>query len=311
MRALRVHGPTDSGRALLCEDPGSGERFTVPIDDRLRAAVRGEGAMIGQLEFDGESQLSPKEIQARIRSGATVEEVAVLAGTSPQRVDRFAYPVLLERSTMAERARLAHPTVDGITGTATVAEAVAATLAARGSDGTVDWDAHKQDGSWVLIAAWSAGRSRNRAEWTFQPGPSGGTLTARNDAAADMVDPALRIMRPLRELKAVGAPEPLPSGRADAAQPTEPAVRRPHRETHESGDSRPARSAAPLTDPRQRTETPSRSSAEPVLSPAAPAGPAGASPTAASPTPAGTRHSRRPAMPSWEDVLLGTRSRES
>ena len=39
MRALRVVGVTEDG-AVVLEDPGRRERYTVPADEQLRAAAR-------------------------------------------------------------------------------------------------------------------------------------------------------------------------------------------------------------------------------------------------------------------------------
>src|SRR4051794_33006071 len=114
MRALRVvgfDGVGDNGVVIL-EDLGSRERFTVPADERLRAAARGDILRLGQMSTDLESQLRPREIQARIRAGASVEQVAQAAGVPNDRIERFAYPVLLERSRYAELAQLAHPVRD-------------------------------------------------------------------------------------------------------------------------------------------------------------------------------------------------------
>ena len=202
MRALRILGLADgvpgASRNLVLEDAVTGEQFSARCDDRLLAAVRGDSAGPGQPEMDAHSQLRPKEIQARIRAGATVEQLAALAGTNASRVERFAYPVLLERASMAERAMKARPTIDGITAGSSVADTVAAILASRGHDGDTVWDAYRDDDGWVLALTWSAGRSENRATWLFHPGPAGGTLSARDDAAAEIVDPALRVLRPLR-----------------------------------------------------------------------------------------------------------------
>jgi hypothetical protein len=206
MRALRVLGLDDGGQDgtgtnLVCEDPGTGEQFSVPCDDRLRAGARGDLSRLGQLEIEMESQLRPRDIQAKIRAGATVEQVAALAGSAVTKVERFAYPVLQERISVAERARKARPIIDGIPAGASVQDTVAATLAARGHDGVVGWDAFKDEQGWVLTLTWSAGRSENRAHWLFHPGPDGGTLSARDDAAVEIVDPALRAPRPLRPVR--------------------------------------------------------------------------------------------------------------
>jgi len=106
MRALRVVGITEGGGELsvVLEDPTRQERFTVPADEQLRAAARGDLTRLGQIAIELESQLRPREIQARIRAGASVDQVAAAAGGPSQKIERFAYPVLLERSRTAELA---------------------------------------------------------------------------------------------------------------------------------------------------------------------------------------------------------------
>ena len=165
MRALRVLGLAEDGENLVCEDGTSGELFTLPADERLRAATRGDLSRLGQLQIELEPQLRPREIQARIRAGATIAQVATAANTSVGRIERYAYPVLLERSTTAEKARLAHPMVDGNPTRKNLEELVLATLADRGQDGNVQWDAYRDDDGWVVAVRWQAGRSENSAHW--------------------------------------------------------------------------------------------------------------------------------------------------
>src|SRR5690606_17972505 len=104
MRALRVVGITEGGGefSVVLEDPIRHERFTVPADGRVRAAARGGLPRLVQSSIELASQLRPREIQARIRAGASVEQVAAAAGVPLQKIERFAYPVLLERSRTAE-----------------------------------------------------------------------------------------------------------------------------------------------------------------------------------------------------------------
>ena len=59
--------------------------FRVPIDERLTAAMRHDHSRPGQLEIALESQLTPREIQTRIRAGHSVDEVSLAAGISPLR----------------------------------------------------------------------------------------------------------------------------------------------------------------------------------------------------------------------------------
>src|ERR1044071_333198 len=109
MRALRIVGLEDDGRTVILEDPTRGERFQLPADERLRAAARGDVTRLGQIEIELESQMRPREIQTRIRAGESVEQVAEAAGIPAHKVERFAYPVLLERSRTADLAQRAHP----------------------------------------------------------------------------------------------------------------------------------------------------------------------------------------------------------
>src|SRR5580765_4404073 len=197
MRALRVVGIAEDG-AVVLEDSDRSERFTVPADEQLRAAARGDLTRTGQIAIELESQLRPREIQARIRAGASVEQVAAAAGVPPQKIERFAYPVLLERSRTAELAQRAHPMLPDGPDHRVLGEVIAHTFGLRGLEYTsAEWDSWKgEDGRWVVTLSWRAGRSDNRAHWTFHPGAHGGTVAALDEHASDLVEglPA----RPLR-----------------------------------------------------------------------------------------------------------------
>src|SRR5881296_1767144 len=146
MRPLRIVGLEDDGRTVIVEDPARGERFQLPADERLRAAARGDITRLGQIEIELESQMRPREIQARIRAGESVEQVASGAGISAQRVERYAYPVLLERSRTAELAQSAHPVREDGPDVQTLGEVVAYGFGVRGHDyGQATWDSWKGD----------------------------------------------------------------------------------------------------------------------------------------------------------------------
>lgn len=200
MRALRVVGIADDG-AVILEDSARRERFTVPADEQLRAAARGDVARFGQIAIEVESQLRPREIQARIRAGASVEQVAAAAGVPVPKIERFAYPVLLERTRTAELAQAAHPIREDGPDLRTLLETVAHTFGLRGQDHTdAAWDSWKgEDGKWVVALSWHSGHSAIRAHWTFQPGAHGGTVTALDQHAIDLVEG-----RPQQPLRPVG-----------------------------------------------------------------------------------------------------------
>jgi hypothetical protein len=200
MRSLRVVGITEDG-AVVLEDSARRERYTVPADEQLRAAARGDLTRLGQIAIELESQLRPREIQARIRAGASVDQVASAAGVPVQKIERFAYPVLLERARTAELARSAHPVREDGPDLRTLEETVAHTFGVRGLDhADADWDSWKgEDGKWVVALGWRSGKSDMRAHWTFQPGAHGGTVTALDDHARDLVEG-----RPQQPLRPVG-----------------------------------------------------------------------------------------------------------
>jgi hypothetical protein len=208
MRALRIVGLEDDGKTVVCEDPARGERFTLPVDERLRAAARGDITRLGQIATELESQMRPREIQTRIRAGESVEQVAAAAGLPEHRVERFAYPVLLERSRTAELAQRAHPIREDGPDVQTLGEVVSHAFSTRGQDYAVaNWDSWRgEDGKWVVELSWMAGRSENSAHWSFHPGAHGGTVTALDDHALDLLDPSsnrpLRTVRPVTELAA-------------------------------------------------------------------------------------------------------------
>jgi len=203
MRALRVVGITEGGGELsvVLEDSARQERFTVPADEQLRAAARGDLTRLGQIAIELESQLRPREIQARIRAGASVDQVAAAAGVPSQKIERFAYPVLLERSRTAEVAQRAHPMRADGPDNRVLADVVAHTFGLRGQEYlSAEWDSWKgDDGRWVVALSWRAGRSDNRALWAFQPGAHGGTVTAIDEHAHDLVEGL-----PARPLRTVG-----------------------------------------------------------------------------------------------------------
>lgn len=254
MRELTLIGLDVDGHHIICEGGDPADKFLIRVDDRLRAAVRGERPRPeNRSDSEVRGVLRPRDIQARIRAGASVEEVAEASGMDLHKVARFANPVLLERQRAAELATAAHPVLADGPAVATLMETVAEALSARGQGAeATTWDAWRtDDGRWTIRMGWQAGLSENVAHFRFTPGAHGGTVTAIDEAASELIDPEFE--RPLRPV----APLPqLPF--EDAALPAPPA---------------PA--AGPEPGPR---------------------------PTAAS------RGKRKPAIPAWEDVLLGVRS---
>ncbi|PZG16833.1 DUF3071 domain-containing protein, partial [Spongiactinospora gelatinilytica] len=146
MQELRLVAVSEDGTYLVLATAGRGTRFTLPVDDRLRAAVRGNFSRLGQYEIEVESPLRPKEIQARIRAGETAEEIAATAGIPVERVRWFEGPVLQEREYMAQQAQRVAVRLPGESSPGpTLGELVAERLTRRGVPADeIDWDSAKR-----------------------------------------------------------------------------------------------------------------------------------------------------------------------
>ncbi|MEX3504732.1 septation protein SepH [Corynebacterium sp. LK2510] len=148
--------------------------------------------------------LRPKDIQTRIRAGATVDELAEEMGVDPARLEAYAHPVLLERGQISEAAKQSHPLREDGPAKLTLFEILATAFAARGhSVSAATWDATREPGdSWTVHVRWQTGLSENEALWSFkQSMGSAATTEARNAVAADLTDPDF--VQPVRSLTAV------------------------------------------------------------------------------------------------------------
>ncbi len=172
MQELRFVAVSEDGRYAVLAVPGRSARFTLPIDERLRAVALGQTSRLTQYEIEVESPLRPKEIQARIRAGETVEEIADAAGISVERVRWFEAPILAERAYAADQAQLASVRRQGdATPGPRLGEIVTERLKVFGADPEdAQWDAKKLgDGSWQVQLTFISGGRLHTAEWMFDP----------------------------------------------------------------------------------------------------------------------------------------------
>ena len=172
MQELRFVAVSEDGQYAVLGVPGRSARFTLPIDERLRAVALGQTSRLAQYEIEVESPLRPKEIQARIRAGETVEEIADAAGIAVERVRWFEGPVLAERAYMSDQAQLASVRRQGdATPGPRLGEIVAERMKAFGAEPEdAQWDAKKRgDGSWLVQLTFITGGRLHAAEWIFDP----------------------------------------------------------------------------------------------------------------------------------------------
>ncbi len=203
MADLRLVGVTDDGGQLILQREDGGQEH-LAVDDRLRSVLRRPAAEATQTQLDLESRLSPREIQARIRSGQSMDEVAAEAGISVERVERFAGPILHEREYIAQEAAKVSVRRDDHGAVMLLGELVGQRLEQRGvpRDG-MHWDAwRRDDGGWEVRLDYLAGGNERSAEWVYDPARR--TMTADDDEARWLLEeePTAEVTQ-LRSLRSV------------------------------------------------------------------------------------------------------------
>ncbi|MGA4786120.1 septation protein SepH [Nocardia sp. AB354] len=286
MRELRVIGLTPDSAHIVCVDAETGQKYRLAADEKLRAAARGDLARFGQIEIETEATMRPRDIQARIRAGASVEQVTEESGMPASRVERFAYPVLLERARAAELAQKAHPVRKDGPAVETLIEIVSAAFAERGHNIDIaEWDAWKDEKNyWVAQLQWQAGRSVIAAHWRYQPDAHGGSVVPLDDPASDLIDPDFgRALRGLATILPEPTPEPAPVVEPVPAGPVQTTA---VAETGQAGldeyfEQRAAVGGTAVPVSAKSTVAANPSSTTPAATtPALPAAPAAAAPTA-------------------------------
>lgn len=193
----RDSGPLDVEVVEVTEEPVS-EPPSLPEPDPL---------------FATPLSMRPKEIQARIRAGVTVEELAQEMGVAESRIEAYAHPVLLERYQVAEAAKQSHPVRENGPAKLTLFEILATAFAARGNSlSQAQWDATREPGDdWVVHVRWKTGLSENEGLWSLQRKMGApATTQPRNSVAADLADPDF--VQPVRSLTAIESdPEEVPA----------------------------------------------------------------------------------------------------
>jgi len=334
MRQLRLVGLAEEGDSLLLESP-TGESYRLPLDERVRAACRGDLTRLGQIEIESDNPLRPREIQARVRAGESAEQVAASAGMALDRVLRFAYPVLQERSRVVAQARTAPVRAPA---SEQLGDLVEERLVGRGTDAaTLEWDAwRREDGRWAVRLSWRHGDSAHAAHWSLDLGrralqpedPAAEQLSAEEfhartiTAVTPLAVAARAAAEPTTPRGAGRRPPERPGRTAAGERGSGERLARPPAAERGTGD-RPARQAASErgTGERGRVDRAQRGNAEGRRPREARDAEEDADPAAESRIAAGggtvplvdvpgeEDRARRATVPSWDDILLGVRRR--
>lgn len=311
MTDLTPVGLSEDGNSLILIS-SRGVEFTVLVDQRLRAALRGDITRLAQLERSMESTLRPRDVQTRIRAGASVEEVAAAAGTTVEKLWAFAGPVIAERehiASLAQTASLRRRSSERASSARTLDEAAITHLRSLNViPEDVHWDSwRREDGRWTVVAEYTHADQLARAVFTYDV--PGRYVTAENEEA--------------QFLTGERAPQ-------TQEEPTAPVARLPREEPVSSLPNssivlgRAAPSNVPLGDdaidlvnrhtatsspgPFGRTDDEPASvlfDAPPVVAESGPEPPATVQPRPPAAVKPTSSKKGRPAVPSWDEIMFG------
>lgn len=171
MIELELLGAGADGQSLVMTDAG-GERYSVPITDELRGAVRRDRPRLESVPSPEERPLRPREIQSLLRSGLTAEELARESNMDIAHIRRFEAPVAAEKEWALSRALETH--VGGDRDAPVMGDLVVDRLAARGVDpASLSWSARRPgEGPWEIALTFLQGAAEHAAHWSLSPSAS-------------------------------------------------------------------------------------------------------------------------------------------
>jgi hypothetical protein len=166
MSELRVTGRSEDGTHLLLTDSEDKE-FTLRISDNLKATIN--QPRLASVPTENQPTISIKDLQARLRAGAAIDDLAREIGWSYEKVERFAGPILQERSYILSVANAVVIKNAGSRDAQTFLDVVTAKLFANGvSADSLEWNTHRRDdGQWVIRLSYPNRDGQGEAVWFF------------------------------------------------------------------------------------------------------------------------------------------------
>jgi hypothetical protein len=179
---LHLVGRSKDGQSLHLED-SDGERYLLEIDESLKSAVNAPVLKLARFEDEPQGPPSPREIQALIRAGNSIEEISRIREIDVARVERFAGPILRERSHIALQALNTLVRKDRGSDGRPLIDVVADRLSQSGVDEeSLEWDSwRRDDGNWTVTLRYPTRDGEGSARWILDPARR--TLTADDDGA--------------------------------------------------------------------------------------------------------------------------------
>ncbi|MDJ0336994.1 septation protein SepH [Cryobacterium sp. PH31-O1] len=165
MQELKVIGVENGALLAASED---GDRYRIAIDEVLQSRLRQT-----QTERTNAPKLSPREVQAHIRSGMSAEDVAAVTGASLDYVRRFEGPVVAEREYIVSSALSVpvHTAIDPdpVDENVNFGSVIRERLASLGATGE-RWASWKEPGGgWIVKLSFTADEIDHDARWGYEP----------------------------------------------------------------------------------------------------------------------------------------------
>ncbi|QYH36064.1 septation protein SepH [Salinibacterium sp. M195] len=330
MEDLRVLEVQDGALIVSGTD---GTQYRLAVDSVLQSRLRQSRSQAG-----GGAKLAPREVQAHIRAGMSAQDVADVTGADLEYILRFEGPVMAERAFVIESAHAVPVHVAGETDSLTSSRTFGSAIQERllelhATDER--WASWKDpETGWVVKLAFAANTIDHDARWQFDPkrqslvplNNEAKTLSQQGEAAGALI-PRLRAVAPadhtvdaarfdsgafdvndLDDEPAQVRPAELPVMRdrsADAGVGNQTADlldalrrRRGEREPANFDSEEDDAVGPPSSEPSMRLLDPPTAHERHD---------APAPPQASEPQPPAKSRRRRVAMPSWDDIVFGTK----
>lgn len=185
MRALRFKKLSEDGASLHLQD-SDGVEYRIDIAEEIREAVRQWKERPRPQDHDQNQDLSVAEIQSRIRTGITAEDLAQVTGMQLNRIRKYEQPVLQERYFISQKAKATE--IRRARGSAAFGDIVDSRVASGGGNSaSMRWDSwRRDDGRWNIALAFMGKKGESEAHWVFDAAVS--TIAPSNDVARWLLD---------------------------------------------------------------------------------------------------------------------------
>lgn len=164
MIELEFLGLNPEGSHVVFTD-SDGERYTVAITAELRSAVRRNRPALASVN-DGEV-LRPRQVQELLRAGVSAEEIAVENSIPLEQIRAFEAPVISERVHITSIAKKLP--VNSESDSPCLEDVVLDRLTARGVDtANLSWDAFRRHGEpWRVVLNFVQSATEKQATWSL------------------------------------------------------------------------------------------------------------------------------------------------